>query len=703
RWGRVEETYGEDPYLTARMGVAFCKSFEQNGVITTPKHYSANVGDGGRDSNPVHFSERLLREIYFPGFKACFQEGGATSVMAAYNSLDGLPCSASKWLLTDILRNEWGFKGFVVSDYGSVAGIFNMHHTAATEKEAAKQALEAGLDVELPHIYIYGKPLLQAIKEGLISEATLDQSVKRVLTAKFKLGLFENPYADPDYAAKVNDSPEHRQLALQAAREAIVLLKNEDHTLPLKKDLKALAVIGPLAKTVRLGGYSGYGMKTVSVLEGIKSKVSPQTQIYFEKGGMSGETMFPPIPGEYLIPAGANKGEHGLKAEYFANKDLAGEPTLVRIDKQIHFDWEQGSPDSAIPPDRFSVRWTGKLLAPVSGLCKLSVSTDDGVRLYIDGKLRLDRWYDRGISSDVITLKLEKGQQYDLRMEFYENSWSAFASLGWDLMKEEDAVQKAVAAAEKAEAVVVVAGVMEGEGRDRANLNLSSSQEELITAVAQTGKPTIVVLITGSAVTMSNWIEAVPAVVEAWYPGEEGGNAIAEVLFGDYNPGGKLPITFPLSVAQVPLYYNTKPTGRGYDYVDLSGRPLFPFGHGLSYTKFEYSNLKISPEKIKPGENVRVQLDIQNVGAYKGDEVVQLYLHDVVGSVARPLKELKGFQRVTLAPKEKKTISFELTPEHLSMYDINMNWVVEPGVFEVMIGSSSEDIRLKSSFEVLGK
>ena len=702
RWGRVEETFGEDPHLTSRLGVAFCKGLEREGVITTPKHYAANLGDGGRDSNPIHFNERLLREIYFPAFKACFQEANAGSVMAAYNALDGLPCSAHKWLLTDILRKEWGFKGFVVSDYGSVGGIMNKHHTAATKEEAAQQAVEAGLDMELPSIDIYGAPLLQAVKQGLVSESTIDESVRRILHAKFRLGLFEDPCVDPENAAKLNNTPEHRALALQAAREAIVLLKNENNLLPLIKNLKSIAVIGPNAEAVRLGGYSGFGMKVVTALEGIKNKVPSSTNVYHAKGCELGGAPLPLIPAENLIPPDAKPGEHGLKGEYFNNMDMSGEPALVRIDKQIHFNWGPSSPDSAITADRFSIRWTGKLAPSVSGVYKIGVTTDDGVRLFIDGSLLIDSWSDRGATSDFVTLKLEAGRQYDIRLEYYENGGWAYARLGWDFQSEVDEdFQAALEVAKQSEVAIVVAGIMEGEGRDRASLDLPGAQEALIQAVTETGIPTVVVLMNGSAVTMNNWIHKVPAIVEAWYAGEEGGNAIADVLFGDYNPGGKLPITFPQFVGQAPLYYNPKPTGRGFDYADMSGKPLFPFGYGLSYTTFEYSNLQISPQQITPAGKAQISVEIQNVGDRKGDEVVQLYLRDVVASVTRPLKELKGFKRITLAPKEKKTVTFELTQEQLSLLDRNMKNVVEPGTFEILVGSSSEDIRLKSSFEVI--
>ncbi len=701
RWGRTEETYGEDPHLTTRMAVAFCKGVEAEGVISTPKHFAANVGDGGRDSHAIHFSERLLREIYFPAFKACIQEARATSVMAAYNSLEGVPCSANRWLLTDILRKEWDFTGFVVSDYGSVGGMMSLHHTAANTKEAAEQALEAGLEVELPGIYCFGQPLLQAVKEGAIAHATIDTAVARILRAKFRLGLFENPYVDPAEAAKNNDTPEHRALALHAAREAIVLLKNENNFLPLKKDLKSIAVIGSNADANRLGGYSGFGMKIVTVLEGIKNKVSPATKVSYAKGCDLGETALPPIPAENLFPPNAKKGEQGLRGEYFSNMNLAGQPTLVRLDKQINFDWGGGPPDSSMAPDRFSVRWTGTLIPAVTNIYKMSITTDDGVRLFIDGKLIVDSWVDRAPTTDYFTMKLEANRHYDLRIEYYENGGGAFASLGWNL---ETGVDKemvdAIAIAKNAEAAIIVAGIIEGEGRDRADLNLPGSQEELIKAVTATGVPTAVVLMTGSAVTMRNWIDEASAIIEAWYAGEEGGNAIADVLFGDYNPGGKLPLTFPQSVGQVPLYYNVKPSGRGYDYVSLSGKPQFPFGHGLSYTQFEYTNLQISPKQISPTQTVQISVDVKNTGTRAGEEVVQMYLRDVVASVARPLKELKSFKRITLKSREKQTVTFALMPEQLSFLDQNMKTVVEPGEFEVMVGSSSEDIRLRGSFEI---
>ncbi len=701
RWGRVEETYGEDPFLQSRMAVAFCKSIEDQGVLTTPKHFVANVGDGGRDSYPIHFSERELREVYFPPFKAAFQEAHAWSVMASYNAIDGTPCSSNRWLLTDVLRKEWGFKGIVVSDYGSVSGILSKHHVASTPEEAAVKAVEAGLDMELPNIEFYGEPLLQAAKDGSVSTKAIDDAVRNVLRAKIRLGLFENPYVDPELAAATNDSPEHRALALEAGRRAIVLLKNDNNLLPLKKENKSIALIGPEMDEVKLGGYSGFGMKTVSLLDGIKNKVSSTSKAAFEKGCNVGFASLPPIPVEYLVPPNAKPGEHGLKGEYFKNQDLMGRPDLVRIDRIINFDWAMGSPDTSIPPDHFSARWTGKLVPKHSGMYNLGFVSDDGVRLYLDGKLLIDSWFDRGATLDVVTVKLEADKQYDLRIEYYEDEGYAYASLVWDVKQPVDPrIQAAADLARKSDVAIVAVGINEGEGSDRASLDLPGEQESLIRAVVGTGTPTVVILTNGSAVTMKSWVNDVAAIVEAWYPGEEGGTAVADVLFGDYNPGGKLPITFPQAVGQVPLYYNHMPTGRGDDYTDLSGKPLFPFGFGLSYTTFQYTNLKISPPKMGPNGAVVVSVDVENTGRLSGEEVVQLYLHRPVASVTRPVKELKGFRKVMPSPGEKKTVTFLLSQNELGFLDAAMNFVVEPGIVEVLVGSSSEDVRAKGTIKL---
>jgi beta-glucosidase len=704
RWGRTQETYGEDPFLSARMGVAYCKPLELAGIVTTPKHFIDNVGEGGRDSYPIAENERKLREVDFVPFEACLHEANASSIMASYNSYDGLPCSSNPWLLTDILRKEWGFKGYVVSDYGSIGGIMDLHHTAGTQKETARQAIQAGMDVELPGVYIYGKPLLEAVKEKLVKPRVLDDAVRRVLTAKFRIGLFENPFVDTLAAVKLNDTPDHRHLALEAAREAMVLLKNDNGILPFKKNFKSVAVIGPNADAIRLGDYSGSGVNVVTVLEGIKKAVPPSTTVNYAKGCELGSISLPPIPAKYLLPPDADANTHGLKGEYFNNMSLSGNPALVKVDSTINFQWEERPPAPQIHPDTFSIRWTGRLIPPRSGNYRLSVSSDDGVRLYIDGKLLVDRWVDRGETADFLTMQLDSARQYDIRIEYYENTGGAAASFGWDYAEGIDReFQNALDAAKNSDAIVFVAGIIEDEGRDRADLNLSDGQEKIIKAIAQLNKPFAVVLMTGSAVTMNNWIGDVPAILQSWYAGEEGGNAVAEVLFGTYSPGGKLPITFPLSIGQVPLYYSHKPTGRGDDYATMPGRPLFPFGHGLSYTSFEYSGLKITPEKTTGEDAVTITVDVKNSGMLKGDEVVQLYTHVPVASVARPLKELKGFKRIALDPGEKKTITFTLDRKSLEFLNYSMKPVLEPGTIEVMVGASSADIKQNGKFTIVEK
>ena len=699
RAGRTEESYGEDPYLTSVMGAMFCKALREEGVIATPKHFVANfVGDGGRDSHEIHFSERILREIYFPGFKACIK-AGALSVMAAYNSLDGIPCSSNKWLLTEVLKDEWGFEGFVVSDYGSVAGIMYKHGVAETPEEVAKLAIEAGLDVELPRTEFYGEHLLKAVKEGLVPMEVIDEAVRRVLRAKFLIGLFDKPFTDPDEAERVCNSKEHVQLALEAARKSIVLLKNEGNVLPLDREkIKAIAVIGEPASELRLGGYSGIPRRGVTPLEGIKSKVKPETTVYYAKGCPITVGMLYPIPSKYLIPPETRLGEHGLKGEYFDNPDLSGKPVLVRIDKEVNFYWKFCSPDPSIPSENFSVRWTGKLVAPKTGIYRICVIVDGGIRFWLGGKLLVDSWCEKRLTRYRMTVRLESGHEYDIKIEYFKRRGVGIVILEWDY--EEDLiseVEEAVEIARKADVAIVFVGIIEGEGKDRASLELPRVQEKMIEKVLETGTPVVVVLVTGSAV-VGDWIERVPAVVQAWYPGQEGGIAIAEVLFGDCNPGGKLPFTWPRHAGQLPLYYNYKPSGRGYDYVDMSGKPLFPFGHGLSYTEFRYSDLKI---EVDEGVGmITISVNVENVGAREGDEVVQLYIRDVVASVARPLKELKGFKRITLRPGERKEVTFSLTLDDLAFYDINMRRVVEPGVFEVMVGSSSEDIRVKGEFKI---
>ncbi len=699
RWGRTEETYGEDPFLASEMGVAFVSEFEKMGVITTPKHYLANVGDGGRDSYPVHFNERLLREIYLPPFEACFKRGGSRSVMTSYNSLDGSPCTANDWLLNQILKKEWGFKGFVISDAGATGGANVLHFTAKDYPESTAKSVTNGLDVIFQTSYDHYKLFSPPFYDGSIDLQTIDNAVSRILKLKFELGLFENPYVDIKAAGEWNGHPAHRQLAKEAAQKSIVLLKNQKQTLPLQKSIKSVAVIGADATEARLGGYSGPGINPISILDGIKNKLGNQNEVRYAKGCDRENIEYVTVGSDFLSCTMDGKTQKGLNGEYFNNVTLTGKPVFSRVDPQVQFQWTLFSPDpEKLTYDFYSVRWTGKLKSPASGKYKIGIDGNDGYRLFLNNKLLIDNWKKLSKQTIVTDFHFEKDKEYNIRIEYYEPAGNAFFRLVWNVNvnnNQEEEINNAAELAAKSDVAVVVVGIEEGEFRDRSYLKLPGRQEELINKVAATGTPVVVIIVGGSAVTMNNWLKNVPAVIDVWYPGEEGGNAVADVLFGDYNPAGRLPITFPVFEGQLPLVYNHKPTGRGDDYNNLTGQPLFPFGYGMSYTTFEYADMQIEKNSISASDSTVVRCKITNTGKRAGDEVVQLYIRDELASVARPVTELKGFQRIHLNSGETKEVSFLISPEILSMLDINLKKVVEPGDFRIMIGASSKDIRLR--------
>ncbi|WP_282148371.1 glycoside hydrolase family 3 protein [Algibacter lectus] len=702
RWGRTEETYGEDPYLTTQMALSYLGEFEKEGVITTPKHFVANVGAGGRDSYPISYNERILEEIYFPAFKAVFQKVGARSVMTSYNSLNGTPCTSNEWLLRTKLKEEWGFDGFVISDAGATGGANVLHFTAKDYAEATEDAVEAGLDVMFQTNYNHYPLFWEAYQNGMVDIKAIDEAVSRILKAKFELGLFENPYVDAKEAAIWNGHKTHRELARKAASKAMVLLKNENEALPIDKAVKKIALIGHDVKTVRLGGYSGPGNNLISMYQGVSDKIGKDNIIY-TPGVALAEENYNVIASSYLSTTKEGKQVAGLKGDYFDNIKLSGQPKVERIDKQIKFGWTLFSPHEDLAYDWFSVRWTGKLKAPKTGVFNIGIEGNDGYRMYLDGKLIIDNWQKQSYNSILKPFSFEEGKTYDIKIEFFEAAGNAKFKLIWDaeIQNEwEQQIADAVAAAEKSDVAVVVAGIHEGEFQDRALLALPGHQEALIKAVAKTGKPTVVVLVGGSAITMSNWINDVDSVLMAWYSGENGGNGFADILFGDENPAGRLPITFPVDEAQCPLYYNNKPTGRGDNYHNLTGQPLFPFGYGLSYTAFEYSDIEFSKNNISANESVEVSCNIKNAGTVAGDEVVQLYIRDELASVSRPIKELKGFKRITLNPGKSQNVTFKLDPEALSMLDKDMKRLVEAGDFRIMVGASSKDIRLRKILTV---
>jgi beta-glucosidase len=577
RWGRTEETYGEDPYLVSRMGVAVIKAIQGEGpgfdgehVIATAKHFAAHgQPEGGTNIAPANYSERVLREYFLPSFEAAVKEAHVGSVMASYNEIDGVPSHANRWLLGRVLRQEWGFGGLVASDYYGIPQLESLHHVAADKAEAARLAIEAGVDAELPDPDCF-PTLLQMVRDGRVSEAAVDRAVARNLRAKFLLGLFENPYVDPERAARVTDSAEHRALAAEAARRSITLLKNDGDFLPLDRTrLRTLAVIGPNADRAHLGGYTDpVPARGVSVLEGLTKKLGNAVKVTYARG--------------------------------------------CNITKEGGDWWADTSHPSDPAEDE-------RLIAEAAGVAK---------------------------GSDAVVLVI--GGNEDTNKEAWADN-----HLG-----------------------------------DRDTLDLMGRQNDLVRAVLETGKPVVVVLINSGPLSINYVAEKVPAILEGFYLGEETGTAVADVLFGDYNPGGHLPVSFPRSVGQLPIYYDHKPTAkRGYLYT--SKEPLFPFGYGLSYTTFQYSNLKVSPAQIGPEGQAQVSVTVTNTGRRAGDEVVQLYIHDLVSSVTRPVMELKDFRRVSLAPGESKTVTFTLTPDKLAFYNLNMERAVEPGWFDIMVGTSS--------------
>jgi beta-glucosidase len=711
RWGRGMETYGECPYLTARMGVTLIRGLQGNDkkylkLVATAKHYAVHSGpESERHSFDAQVSERDLRLTYLPHFEACVVEGGAVSVMGAYNRTNGEACCASPTLLQKILREEWGFGGpsgvdaYVVSDCWAIIDLYAHHKLVETPAEAAALAVVAGCDLNCGTTF---PALREAVEQGLIDEATIDRSVERLFTARFRLGMFDPPdqvpYAQIPY--EVVDSAEHRALALQAARESIVLLKNEDDLLPLDKDVGSIAVIGPNADDLQvlLGNYNGTPSKAVTPLEGIRSAVSPDTVVYHARGCPLAEGVPPlvPVPAACLRPADPDAGRSGLSAAYYDNHKLEGDPVLERVDPVVDFAWKGSSPLSGGWGDAFSARWSGVLVPPVSGTYKLGVSGFSGYHLTLDGEVIAEYVGVHHAILNTQEVELEAGRMYDLQLEYANRGLDPQVQLLWSVPGR-DYLAEALQVAEQAEVVVLALGLsphLEGEempvqvpgfaGGDRTDIGLPGPQQELLERVHALGKPTVVVLLNGSALGVAWAAEHVPAIVEAWYPGEEGGTAIAEVLFGDYNPGGRLPVTFYRSVEDLPPFEDYDMEGHTYRY--FRGEPVYAFGHGLSYTTFGYDNLRLSARSLAPGDPLTITVDVQNTGQCAGDEVVQVYLSDVEASVPVPIRQLVGFKRVHLEPGEMQTVSFTLEPDQFSLIDDAGRRTIEPGRFQIAVG-----------------
>lgn len=699
RWGRTPETYGEDPYLSGVLGTCFVKGLQGNDprylkVVATPKHFAANNEEHNRFVCNPQIPEKQLREYYLPAFEACVREGKSASIMSAYNALNDVPCTCNPWLLNKILRDDWGFDGYVVSDCGGPSLLVSAHKYVKTKEAAATLSIKAGLDLECGDD-VYKEPLLNAYKQCMVSDEDIDRAAYQVLQARMRLGLFDapehNPYNKLD--PSVVGSEEHRELALESARQSIVLLKNRDNMLPLNsKKVKSIAVVGINAGSCEFGDYSGSPVnEPVSVLEGIRRRVGKDVKVVYApwKSAKDGMEL---IQGDHF--------PEGVKAEYFDNKELKGTPK-VRKESWINFEPANQAPDPFLPKSPLSVRWTGKLCPPVSGRYVLSFMTDDGGRLSLDGKMLIDAWGGHAVRTDTVAVDLEAGKSYDLKAEYYDNRDYAVGRLQWripEVGKKEriDLYGEAGKAVRECETVVAVLGInksIEREGQDRYDIQLPADQREFIQEIYKLNPNIVVVLVAGSSLAI-NWMdEHIPAIVNAWYPGEQGGTAVAEVLFGDYNPAGRLPLTYYRSLDELPPFDDYDITkGRTYRY--FKGQTLYPFGYGLSYTSFKYSDLKVEDK----GETLNIMFRVKNNGKRDGDEVSQLYVK--LPGDATPQKELKGFKRLHIRKGATEEVSLEINKESLRYWNEAENkFVVPEGNYQIMIGSSSDDIQLRVEYK----
>jgi beta-glucosidase len=738
RWGRGQETYGEDPYLTARLGVAFVTGLQGDDphyfkVIATPKHYAVHSGpESKRHGFNIDAAPYDLEDTYLPAFRATVTEGHADSVMCAYNAIDGEPACANSYLLQKTLREAWKFPGYVTSDCGAVGDITSGHHFTPDNEYGSAAAVRAGTDTTCGDEYVN---LVKAVHDGLIQESEIDTALKRLFTARFRLGMFDPPRSVSynRITMSEDDSPAHRALALQAARESMVLLKNQDGVLPLKASVKKIAVIGPNAESLPAleGNYNGTPSHPVLPIDGMRKVFAGRADVLYAQGSPYVSQLPVPVPRTVFGPSGGAAGT-GLTAEYFANTDFSGKPALRRADPQIQFDWDAAAPVPGVPLDAFAVRWTGTLTPPGPGDYTFSVSAlgcypcgdQETVRVYLDGAPVAEATraqYHWSPKAPIFQGHFADTKPHDFRLEYTHRAplFAAGVTFNWqppaDVLRDE-----AVKAAGQANVVVAFVGLspgLEGEempvhvegfsGGDRTDISLPRAQQDLLEALAATGKPLVVVLLNGSALAV-NWAnEHASAVLEAWYPGEEGGTAIAETLSGANNPAGRLPVTFYASLDQLPPFEDYSMKNRTYRY--FTGQPLYGFGYGLSYASFAYSNLKLSSSEVKAGEGLSVEADVENTSTVAGDEVAEFYLTVPEGSQfqnAALLRELRGFQRVHLSPGETKKVIFALTPRDLSQVTANGEHKVLPGRFSAVVsggqpraGSSS----VEATFEIIGE
>ena len=705
RYGRTEESYGEDTFLCSAFAKETVSGLQGDGlsspdsVAAEPKHYVGyGAPVGGLNCAPCIMGRREVYSDALPVFEAAVAEARAVNVMCSYNAIDGIPVSADRELLTEILRDRWGMRGFVRSDMTAVERLYDNHYVAFDRKEAMAMGLEAGVDLQLfdfPHAE-WQKGLEELVETGRLDESVIRQACGRVLKVKFLLGLFEHPYADEGRRKWTVHSREHLDLALRIARESMVLLKNEGGMLPLRKDIGTLAVLGPCANHAVLGDYTPGGKSGISVLEGIRRTVSPPTRVLYDEGcKILGDTARP-------FPRGAltdEEGRPGLTGRYYRGLEPAGEPLMTQNDPSIDFNWlMNGSP---IREDRFSVVWTGWLTPWESFDGMIGFRTQDSMRLYVDGELLLDGWGENRNAGRVVPFRFEKGRRHALRVEYAADRKGARVIFGWDGAPED--FTRAVELARQADAAVICVGDSPdtcGENLDRVSLDLPGNQLAFVKAVARTGTPVVLVIQTGRPVTAVWEKDHLPAILEAWFPGEMGGIAVAETLFGDNDPSGRLPISFPRHVGQIPCHYSRRPGG-GKRYVETDWLPLYPFGYGLSYTEFCFGEMTLSAEEIRPGEAVEVTFDVTNTGKRAGTAVPQIYLRDMVSSTVKPQMTLAAFGRVDLEPGETKRVTLTVHPREMRTLGRDYVWRIEPGEFRVYLAKDAEHAFSGGAFRVI--